>query len=323
MNEMNLSNDLFHANIATKATRSGFGDALVELAKKNTNIVVLTADLKESVKVADFAKNFPNRFIDVGVAEQNMAGIAAGLALSGKIPVMTSYATFSPGRNLDQIRASICYTNANVKIVSSNAGLSAVGDGATHQALEDIAITRTLPNITVLIPADYEQAKRAIEAAIKIKGPVYIRIMKSDTPVFTTPETPFKVGAAQVLKEGTQISIIASGTQVYEALLAAKELELKHKIDAEIINCHTIKPLDENTIVKSAQKTKLVITVEEHQVAGGLGGAVAELLGEQFPTWVHKIGIQDTFGESGIYEDLLEKYGLTSKYIVNKVLEVI
>lgn len=319
---MNLSSDIFNANIETKATRDGFGDAIAEIARTTKNIVALTADLKDSVKLSTFAKEFPDRFIDVGVAEQNMAGIAAGLALSGKIPVMTSYATFSPGRNLDQIRASICYTNANVKIVSSNGGLSAVGDGATHQALEDIAIMRTLPNMTVLVPADYEQAKKAVNAAIEIRGPVYIRISKSEVPKFTTPSTEYVVGKAQIIKEGSDLTIIAAGTQVYESLLAANELEIKHKISAEVINCHTIKPLDKNTIINSAKKTNKVITIEEHQILGGLGGAIAELLGSEYPTFVYRMGINDSFGESGEYEELLDKYELNHQHIVKKVLSL-
>lgn len=319
---MNLSKDIYNANIEYKSTRNGFGDAIAELGEKNQSIVALTADLRESVKLTNFAKKFPERFIDVGVAEQNMAGVAAGLALSGKIPVITSYATFSPGRNLDQIRASICYSKANVKIVSSNAGLSAVEDGATHQALEDLAIMRTLPNMTVLVPADYEQAKVAFTEAIRIKGPVYIRIAKSELPVFTTAETPYKVGPAQLLTDGTDITIAATGAQVYTALLAAKELEIKHKISCDVLNYHTIKPLDKTSIINSAKKTKLVISIEEHQIAGGLGSALAEVLSEQYPTKLFRIGINDVFGESGKYEDLLDKYGLTRQHIVKKILEI-
>ena len=320
---LKLSKNIFNANIKTDSTRNGLGDVLVELGKKNKNIIVLTADLMESTRTHKFAKEFPKRFVQVGVAEQNMAGIGAGLALSGKVPFITSFASFSPGRNWEQIRISVCYTGANVKIASTHAGLSASQDGATHQGLEDIALARVLPSMTVVAPADYLQTQKAVAEAAQMKGPVYLRLTRNESPVFTTKKTPFEVGKAQVLKKGEDISIIACGPIVHDALLAARELELKFRIDAEVINCHTIKPLDEEVIVLSALKTKKVLTIEEHQVAGGLCGAIAELLSEKVPTSVYKMGLKDTFSESGSYKDLLNKYELSREHIVKKVKSLV
>jgi len=320
---LNLSKNIFNANIKTASTRDGFGDALLALGKENKNVVALTADLMESTRVHKFAKAFPKRFVQVGVAEQNMAGVGAGLAMNGKIPFITSFAVFSPGRNWEQIRVSVCYSNTNVKIVGTHAGLSADDLGVTHQALEDIALTRVLPNITILAPADYNQAKKAVEEAAKIKGPVYIRLTRNDSPIFTTAKTSFAVGRAQILKKGEDATLIAHGPVVYEVLKAARELELKYRIDVEVINCHTIKPLDEETIVKSAIKTGKVITVEEHQVIGGLGSAVAELLAEKYPTRMLRMGIKDVFTESGDYNKLLAKYKLNSANIVKTVKSLI
>ncbi len=318
--DLYLSEDALTANVKHKSNRQGFGDALVKLAQKYPELIVLTADLTDSTKVDMFSQKYPERFVEVGIAEQNMAGISAGLALSGKLPVMTSFTTFSPGRNWEQIRVSICFSKANVKIISTHSGLSANKDGATHQGLEDIALTRVLPNMVVIEPADYEQSKKAITEALKHQGPVYIRLNRNETPIFTTSKTPFKIGEAQILKKGEDVTMIACGPLVYTALEAAKELELKKRISAEVVNCHTIKPLDEETIVRSAKKTKLVLTIEEHQTAGGLGSAVSELLSEKSPTYVHKIGVQDTFGESGEYQELLEKYHLNKDYIKKKVV---
>ncbi len=322
-NSLQLSKNVFYANIKTGSTRDGFGDALLELGKENKDVVVLTADLMESTRVDKFAKAFPKRFVQVGVAEQNMVGVGAGLAMNGKIPFLTSFAVFSPGRNWEQIRASVCYSNVNVKIVGTHAGLSADKDGATHQGLEDLALTRVLPNMTILAPADYNQAKEAVLAAAEIKGPVYIRLNRNESPIFTTAKTPFHVGEAQVLKKGEDAAIIAHGPIVYEALKAARELELKYRIDVEVINCHTIKPLDEDTILKAAIKTGAVITVEEHQVIGGLGSAVAELLSEKYPTQILRLGIKNVFTESGDYDDLMTKYELNSASIVKKVKSLI
>lgn len=301
-----------------KSTRDGFGEAIVELAAKNRDVIALTANLGESTRLADFRKQFPGQYIECGVAEQNMAGIAAGLALEGKIPFMTSFSAFSPGRNWEQIRVSICYNQANVKIISTHAGLTAGQDGATHQALEDLAITRVIPNLTVICPADFIETKKAIIAAAAHVGPVYIRLGREPLPMITEESTPFKIGQANVLKEGTDLTIIATGLMVHEALLAAEKL-IQDSIDVEVINCATIKPLDEKTILESAKKTGLVVTAEEHQVIGGLGGAVAELLSERLPTKMLRVGINDVFGESATTDKLQVKYGCDSTAIIKAV----
>lgn len=301
------------SSVESVPTRDGYGKALVELGK-NKNVVALCCDLTDSTRVEWFKKKYPSRFIEVGVAEQNMAGLAAGLAMIGKIPFMSSYATFSPGRNWDQIRVSICYNNLNVKIEGAHAGISVGPDGATHQALEDIAITRVLPNMKVIVPCDAIQSEKATIASASINGPVYLRFGRNKTPVFTTKSTPFKVGRADIYKQGQDVSIIACGTMVYEALMASHSLE-KQGIRASVINCHTIKPLDEKTIIAAARKTKAIVTAEEHQIYGGLGGAIAELLGKHYPVPMEIVGIQDTFGESGEPQDLLRKYNCTRKDI--------
>jgi transketolase len=303
-------------------TRNGFGEALVDAGKKDENIVVLCADLTESTRSHLFKEAYPERFVEVGVAEQNMMGVAAGMALTGKVPFVSSYATFSPGRNWDQLRVSVCYTEANVKVAGAHAGISVGPDGATHQALEDIAITRALPNMTVIVPADYHQTYQATLAAAKHVGPLYLRFAREKTPVFIDKDAQFEIGKAQVLREGNDVSIVACGPLVYEALMAAVELE-KEGISVEVINSHTIKPLDVDTIFGSAQKTGAVVTVEEHQVTGGLGGAVAEALARKHPVPMECVGMQDTFGESGAPEELLEKYGMTSKDVVEAVQNVL
>jgi len=318
-NEYYLSTNTFEGHIRTESTRNGLGDALLELGKTNKEVVVLSADLMESTRVHKFAEQFPKRFFQVGVAEQNMAGVAAGLALCGKVPFITSFACFNPGRNWEQIRISICYNQANVKIVGTHAGLSASQDGATHQGLEDIALTRVLPNMTVICPADYTQTQAAVLEAADLKGPVYLRLFRHESPIFTTKSTPFEIGRAQVFKKGEDITIISCGPLVYEALRAARELSLKYRIEAEVINVHTIKPLDEDTLIRSALKTKKVLTLEEHQVAGGLGGAVTELLSEKAPVSIQRMGVKDSFGESGNYEELLDKYKLSQKHVVEMV----
>ncbi|MFA5127119.1 MAG: transketolase family protein [Patescibacteria group bacterium] len=305
-----------------KSTRAGFGEALLALAQKNKDIVVVSADLAESTRLQAFAKKFPQRFIEVGVAEQNMMGVAAGLALSGKIAVAASFAVFSPGRNWDQLRISVCYSDANVKIIGSHAGLSVGEDGASHQALEDIAITRCLPNLTIISPADYIEAKKATMAMLKIKGPVYLRLTRPDTSIFTTEKTPFKIGQANILLKGKDATLVAHGPILSEALQAAHILS-KEKISVEIINCHTIKPLDTKTILRSAQKTRAVITLEDHQINGGLGSAVAELLSEKLPTPLWRLGAHDTFGESGDYKQLWQKYGIDSQSIISHIKNIV
>ncbi|MBW2973746.1 transketolase family protein [Candidatus Woesearchaeota archaeon] len=292
-----------------KSTREGYGEMIVELARKNKNIVALSADLTESVRLTDFQKKFPKRFFQAGVAEANMIGMAAGLALEGKIPFVSSFAVFVPNRCLDHIRQSVCYTDANVKIVSTHAGIITGPDGATHQALEDIAIMRALPGMTVIVPCDYDQTKKAIKAVVKHKGPVYVRLTRPKTEALT--KQPFKIGKCNVLRKGKDVTIIACGPVVYEAL------EAGNKINATVINCHTIKPLDK-TIIKYAKKSKKLITVEDHQINGGLGGAIAELLGENHPVKLKRIGVKNSFGESGTPEELKKKFGLTIKNIIKK-----
>ncbi len=318
-----LVKNILAKDIATAATRSGFGEGLVEAAKKNKNIVGLCGDLTESTKMDAFAKAYPERFIECGVAEQNMAGVAAGLALTGKIPFMASYAAFSPGRNWGQIRVSVCYQNANVKIVGSHAGLSVGPDGATHQALEDIALTRVLPNMTVVVPCDKEQAKYATLALAAHKGPAYLRLTRSDTPVFTTLKTPFILGKIDTYRKGRDITLIAAGPILYEALYAAELLSQRYKIEARVLNCHTIKPLDAATLTRAARETGAIVIVEEHQIAGGLGSAVAEAVSESTPVPIKRVGVKDSFGESGKSEELMKKYKLTRGEIVQQALKAI
>lgn len=299
-------------------TRNGYGDALLELGKINPKIVVLTGDLTESTRVDKFAKAYPDRFFQCGVAEQNMMSVAAGLAVEGFIPFVSSYAVFNPGRNWDQLRTNVCYNNANVKIAGAHTGLSVGPDGATHQALEDIAITRVLPNLVVIAPLDYEETRKATIAAAKYSGPVYFRFSREKTPIVTNKNTPFEIGKANILKNGKDLTLIGYGPILCNGLAASYELE-KQGISIEVINCHTIKPLDEKTIVSSAKKTKKIITLEEHQINGGLGSAICELLSEKFPVPILRLGMNNTFGESGSPEELFIKYGLDTKTITDKI----
>lgn len=317
----NLHKKIFGSSLERIPTRNGYGEGVVEAGEKNDKVVVLCADLSESTRSHLFRAKFPKRFIQVGVAEQNMAGISAGLALDGKIPFMASYSVFNPGRNLDQIRTSICYSKANVKIVGSHSGLSPAPDGATHQALEDIAITRSLPNLTVISPADYQEAKKATLESAKHNGPVYIRLARKATPVFTTQDTPFDIKKAQTFMEGRDVTVFSTGPILYEAMRAAHNLRLKHEIICEVVNISTIKPLDKRTVLEKAKKTRKVVVVEEHQVNGGLGGAISEYLGQNYPIPIKIIGVEDTFGESGKYEELLEKYELNEQHIEIKIRE--
>ena len=315
-NSAQLSPDISSGNAKQKSTRDGFGEGLVAAGELDKNIVVLTADLGESTRASEFAKKFAQRFIQVGVAEQNMAGIAAGLALSGKNAFITSFASFNPGRNWDQIRISICYSNANVKMIGSHAGLSVGEDGANTQALEDIAITRVLPNMVVLNPSDYLETIKAVQAAAKHVGPVYIRVSRAPSPVFTTQETPFEIGKATILKTGNHITLISAGPIITEAIKAVQELEENHGISVELINSPSVKPLDKNTIMESARKTRKVLIVEESQVHGGLGSAVMEEVGQDISCLFKIIGVEDTFGESGTAAQLWEKYGISAPHIV-------
>lgn len=301
-----------------KASREGVGLALAELGEKHNDLWVLSADVTESTRVHYFAEKFPKRFVQVGVAEQNLAGVAAGIAACGKTAVISAYAVFSPGRNWDQIRVSVCYNNVNVKIHASHSGLNVGPDGASHQALEDISLMRSLPNIVVLSPSDINQAKKAMYAAYEHKGPVYIRTARDKTATFTTDEAPFVIGGANVYREGTDVTILANGLQVYESLLAAEKLKEKG-ISAEVIDVYSIKPLDNDTIIKSAKKTGLVVSVEEHQVHGGMGSAVAEMLAENYPVKMKIHGVYDRFCESGSGPELLHKYKLDADGITEIV----
>ena len=302
--------------------RDGFGEGLVLAGGEDKNVVVISADVTESTRAHRFKEKFPERFIEVGVAEQNLAALASGMAAEGKIPFAVSYAVFSPGRNFEQIRTTICINNRPVKIIGSHAGLSVGPDGATHQALEDIALMRTLPNMVVISPCDAIEAKKATLAILKENKPCYLRLSREKSPVVTTEETSFKIGKGEVFKEGGHVTIIATGLMVYKALLAAKELE-EHMINARVINISTIKPLDKEIIIKAAEETGGIVTVEEHQVHGGLGSAVAEVVTQYYPVPMKIIGVNDKFGESGEPEELLEKFGLTVDNIIRGVTTVL
>ncbi len=294
---MNLNPKLYLADVEQEPIRAGFGRGLVEAGRRNKQVVALCADLTESTKMSDFKKAFPDRFVEIGIGEQNLVTVAAGMALAGKVPFVSSYAAFSPGRNWEQIRTTICLNQANVKIVGSHAGVSVGPDGATHQMLEDIALMRVLPHMTVVVPCDSLEAEKATLALAGMNGGAYLRLAREKTPIVTTSQTPFMLGKAQVFREGTDVTIIACGPMVYQALVAAEQLE-KHHVSAEVINCAVVKPLDTVTILKSARKTGAVLTVEEAQINGGLGGAIAELLGENQPLTMTRIGMKDHFGES-------------------------
>jgi transketolase len=303
-----------------KSTREGYGDALVELGTTNPGVVVVCADLTTSTGSEKFARQFPSRFVEVGVAEQNLAGISAGLALSGKTVFMASYAAFSPGRNYDFIRTQICYSNANVKLIGSHAGFSSGPDGATHQMLEDVAMMRVLPNTTVIAPCDYWETKKAVEAAANLPGPVYIRLCREATPTLTKRTSAFSIGTWQILQTGTDICILAHGPVLAQALAACEQLA-EHAISAQVVNASTIKPLDKPLLVELAKHFKLLVVVEEHQQAGGLGGAVCELLAGVQPTRVLLLGANNVFGESGTYSELLAKHSLDKHGIAQAVLK--
>ena len=301
------------------ATRESFGKTLVELGKEHDNLVVLDADLAEATKTAMFRKEFPERHIDCGIAEQNMMGIAAGIAATGKVPFASSFAMFAAGRAFEQVRNSIAYPHLNVKIGATHAGISVGEDGATHQCNEDIALMRSIPGMVVINPADDVEARAAVRAAYEHVGPVYLRFGRLAVPVFNDEETyEFQLGKGIVLREGTDVTLFATGLEVNESLIAADLLE-KEGISAQVVNIHTIKPLDEELIVECAKKTGKVVTVEEHSVIGGLGSAVCDVLSENYPTKVLKIGVNDVFGESGPAVELIKKYGLDGASIAEKV----
>ena len=318
--DVQLNPKIFEGDVEQRPTRDGYGAGLILLGEEDPNVVALCADLTESTRTEAFAKKFPERFFEMGVAEQNMATVAAGLGITGKIPFIASYATFSPGRNWEQIRTTIAYNNSNVKIAGHHAGISVGPDGATHQATEDIAMMRAMPNMRVIVPCDAIEAEKATMAAAQIHGPVYLRFQREKTPIMTTRTTPFIPGKAEIFWQSKkpEVLIIGCGGLLYSALLAAQALE-KEKIGTVVLNCHTVKPLDEKKIAELAKKIGAVVTVEEHQIHGGLGGAVAEALAAHAPVPIEFIGLRDTFGESGEPRELLEKYGMGVSDIIAAV----
>ena len=305
-----------------ESQRKQYGRALVELGKERGDIVVLDADLSSSTRTADFAAVFPERFFNCGIAEQNMMDTAAGLAASGKTVFVSTFAVFGTGRCYDQIRQSIAYPNLNIKIVASHAGISVGGDGASHQIVEDIALMRVLPNMTVIVPADSAETYKAVKTVANMPGPVYVRIGRSDVPLITDPASPFEVDKAPVMRDGKDITLIGCGIMVSKCLEAAEEL-VKHGVDARVVNLHTIKPLDEKTIVRAARETGGVVTAEEHSVMMGMGSAVAMVLVENFHVPMKRVGIPDVFGESGACDELMGKYGLTVDNIVEAAHDVL
>jgi transketolase len=323
--EAKLNHDIFSRHVDEAPTRDGFGKGLLE-AGKEENVVVLSADLEESTRCHWFAKLYPQRFFECGVAEQDMTTIAAGMAVAGKIPFISSYANFCPGRTWEQVRTTICYNNANVKIAGNHAGISVGPDGATHQATEDIAIMRALPNMKVVVPCDEIEAQKAVAASVQIYGPMYLRFQREKTPIMTTKETPFVFGKAYPMwiskSKNIDVLIVGTGPLLHKAMLAAKELE-KEKISSVVLNSHTIKPLDEKEILSWAKKAGAVVTVEEHNIIGGLGGAIAELLSQKLPLPLERVGIQDIYGESGKPEELIKKYHIDTKDVIATVKRVI
>lgn len=311
-----------YENKKSMELRAGFGQGLVEAGQANENVVALSADVCGSVKINDFAKAYPERFVQCGIAEANMVGIAAGMSLCGKVPFLGGFAEFVTGRVYDQIRQVVCYSNKNVKVCGSHAGISLGEDGATHQTMEDIALMKVLPNMTVLVPCDYNQAKAATLAAAEHVGPVYLRLGRSKMPNFTEEGAKFEIGKAQMMNEGKDVTIFACGHLVWEALEAAKALEAEG-INAEVINLHTIKPLDVDAIVASAKKTGAVVTAEEHLFNGGMGDSVAQTLALHCPTPMEYVAVDDKFGESGTPDEMLTNYGLRSVNIIEKVHAVL
>ncbi len=320
-----LNPKLLDKDVEQTPLRQGYGEGLLQAGKEDENVVALCADLTGSTKTAIFSKEFPERFVEMGIGEQSMASVASGMAAMGKVPFIASYAMFSPGRNWEQIRTTVCYNNSNVKIAGAHAGVSVGPDGGTHQAIEDIAITRVIPRMTVVVPCDAIESRKATVAAAKMKGPVYLRFAREATPIITTEESPFEISKANLLRnpKTPQATIIACGPMVYNALMAAEELS-KEGIEVSVLNNHTIKPMDEEAVIEAAKKAGAVVTVEEHQVKGGMGSAVAEVLAKNRPTLIEFVGVQDRFGESGTPEELIEHFGIGISHIkeaVKKVLE--
>ena len=311
MESVKLNPKLFDTDVEQAPIRQGYGDGLLEAGKQDKNIVALCADLTGSTMTSVFSKVFPERFVQMGIGEQSMASVASGMAAMGKIPFIASYAMFSPGRNWEQIRTTICYNDSNVKVAGAHAGVSVGPDGGTHQAIEDIAITRVIPRMTVLVPCDSIEAKKATLTAAKMKGPVYIRLAREKTPIITAEETPFEIGKAQYFykSEKIDVGIIAIGALVYNALIAAKELEAEG-IGAAVLNLGTVKPMDEEKVVELAKTAGAIVTVEEHQIACGMGSMVAEVLAGKQPTPIEFVGVRDKFGQSGEPNELIEHYGI-------------
>lgn len=305
-----------------KATRFGYGEAVVEIGKLDENVVVLSADVTTSVASHFFQKEFPDRFFNIGIAEQNMICVAGGLALANKIPFVSAYSLFATGRPWDQIRNTVAYSNLNVKIVGSHSGLLVGPDGATHQALEDIAIMRTIPNMKVIVPCDFNETKKAVHALHKDFGPAFLRVGRAPVPNITDDNTPFEIGKMNVMRQGNDVAIFSCGYMLHEALKAAEILEHEN-IKATVVNVHTIKPLDEQTLVSVVKNVGAIVTAEEHQIMGGMGSAILEVLARECPTPVEMIGMQDKFGESGEPLELLEKYGLTKEAIILSVKKVL
>lgn len=323
---MNLNPKLFDADIEQSPIRAGFGEGLLEFAKQNENVVALCADLTESTKTDAFAKAFPNRFIEMGIAEQSMASVASGMAAMGKIPFIMSYAMFNPGRNWEQIRTTICYNNVPVKVVGAHAGVSVGPDGGTHQAIEDIALMRVIPRMVVVVPCDSIEARKATLAIGSHNGPAYLRLAREKTAVVTTLDTPFELGKAQVYFESQndaqkKVGIIACGQLVHIAILAAKKLE-ESDYTVGVMNMATIKPLDSEAVISFAQKYGKIVTAEEHQIAGGMGSAVAEVLAKNFPVPMSFVGVEDEFGQSGTPTELMSHYGMNVETIVMKANEL-
>lgn len=324
--KLKLNTKIFNSDVEKKSTRQGFGEGLLQAGIENEKVVGLCADLKDPTKMNLFADKFPERYIEVGITEQNMAGVASGMASLGMIPFMASFAVFNPGRNWEQIRTTICYNDQPVKIVSSHSGLAVGEDGGSHQALEDIALTRVLPNMQVISPCDAIEARKATVAISKTKSPTYLRCTRNDTPVITGEETPFKIGKAQIIyapENGlANLGIIATGPSVYNALIAAKELE-KDGVKVKVMNLSTIKPLDTESIISLAKESKKIVTVEDHQIKGGMGSAVAECLSEFYPTKIKFVGVKDKFGQSGNPEQLSKYYEIDTESIIKAAKEIL
>ncbi|MGH9858291.1 MAG: transketolase family protein [Acidobacteriota bacterium] len=321
MSDFHLVNDINAKDLAKEPMKKGYSRGLVEAGKKNEAVVAASSDVAGSTGADAFAKEFPDRFVEVGVAEQNLVTMASGLAAMGKMPFVSAYGAFSPGRNWEQIRTTIALNDRPVKVIATHVGISDAPDGATHQVLEDIALMRSMPNMIVIAPCDSVEAAKVIMELATLPKPAYVRIARDDTPIITTDKTPFQIGKAYVYDEGKDVTIVSTGRMTYHALLAAEKL-YKDGIDAEVIHCPTIKPLDAATILSSVKKTGAVITAEEAQVNGGLGGAVAELLAENHPVPMRRIGVKDRFGESGAPDDLFNLLGLTHKHIMFAAHEV-